>query len=228
MLSYKEYKQLNESLYGAFNLGIKQNNVLTPPIGATGASEMLETEPLEEAKKTCKKCGKGMDCECEKHDEDEEEKEKGLTDGQKKLPKSLQDAILKKKGKKKDKDEDKDDHDHDDHDDHDNEDEDEDEDEGLTSGQKKLPKALQNAIMKKKGKKEWSEVMADVESLLEDIKNQKVIDDVRNAMNQIKESASIKQMTEEEKSWWDSVNDQLAQPGDLGFAPIGKITQQLR
>ena len=224
MLSYKEYKQLNESLYGAFNLGIKQNNVLTPPIGATGASEILETEPdevenLEEAKKVCKKCGKGMDCECEKHDEDEEEnEEKGLTDGQKKLPKSLQDAILKKKGKKKDKD---------DHEDED-EDDDEDEDEGLTSGQKKLPKALQNAIMKKKGKKEWSEVMADVESLLEDIKNQKVIDDVRNAMNQIKESASTKQMTEEEKSWWDSVNDQLAQPGDLGFAPIGKITQQLR
>lgn len=220
MLSYKEYKQLNESLYGAFNLGIKQNNVLTPLIGATGASDTLEIEPeaenLEEAKKVCKKCGKGMDCECEKHDEDKEEnEEKGLTDGQKKLPKSLQDAILKKKGKKKDKNED------------DHEDDHEDEDEGLTNGQKKLPKALQNAIMKKKNKKEWSEVMADVESLLEDIKNQKVIDDVRNAMNQIKESASAKQMTEEEKSWWDSVNSQL-KPGDLGFAPIGKITQQLR
>jgi hypothetical protein len=180
MLSYKEYKQLNESLYGAFNLGIKQNNVLTPPIGATGESEILETEPeaenLEEAKKVCKKCGKGMDCECEKHDKDEEEKEEELTDGQKKLPKALQDAIMKKKGKKKDKNED--DHDHDDEDE--DEDEDENEDKGLTSGQKKLPKALQDAILKKQGKKEWSEVMADVESLLEDIKNQKVIDIFNN------------------------------------------------
>lgn len=81
MLSYKEYKQLNESLYGAFNLGIKQNNVITPPIGATGASELIETTPEEDSIEEAKK----------------NKEEKGLTDAQKKLPKALQDAILKKK-----------------------------------------------------------------------------------------------------------------------------------
>jgi hypothetical protein len=82
----------------------------------------------------------------------------GLTAGQKKLPKALQDAILKKKGKtpKKDdddkeekeekgkkgekgeKDDDKDDKD--------------DKKVGLTAGQKKLPQALQDAILKKQKK----------------------------------------------------------------------------
>ena len=116
MLSYKEYKQLNESLYGAFNLGIKQNNILTPPIGATGESEILDSDTeasddqldLEESKKVCK-CGKmmkkGMDCECSKDkdhddDKDDDKDDDGLTAGQKKLPKALQDAILKKKKSK--------------------------------------------------------------------------------------------------------------------------------
>ena len=61
MLSYKQYKQLNESLYGSINLGIKSPSSLTPPIGATGATEIIELEKnqdpsLEEAKK----CGKMM------------------------------------------------------------------------------------------------------------------------------------------------------------------------
>ena len=178
MLSYQQYKQLNESLYGAFNLGIKQNNILTPPIGATGASEITENSPEEDSIEEAKE-------------------EKGLTSAQKKLPKALQDAILKKKNKN--------------HKDEDKEEKDEDKEEkGLTAAQKKLPKALQDAILKKqKSKKEWEEVMSDVESLLEDIKNQRVVQDVRNAMNQLKESISKKDMTEEEKAWWDSVNGQI-------------------
>jgi hypothetical protein len=83
---------------------------------------------------------------------------KGLTAGQKKLPKPLRDAILKKQGLKPEKDDDdekdkkeksektekgKKDNDKDDKDD---------KKEGLTAGQKKLPKALQDAILKKQKK----------------------------------------------------------------------------
>jgi hypothetical protein len=56
----------------------------------------------------------------------------GLTAKQKKLPKALQDAILKKKGKKADKKEEP--------------------KKGLTAAQKKLPKALQDAILAKQKK----------------------------------------------------------------------------
>lgn len=76
----------------------------------------------------------------------EESKKGGLTAGQKKLPKALQDAILKKQGKKVD-------------DDCDckksKKDEEKKEDEpkkGLTPGQKKLPEALQKAILKRQNK----------------------------------------------------------------------------
>jgi len=131
MLSYKEYKQLNESLYGAFNLGIKQNNVITPPIGATGASELIETTPEEDSIEEAKK----------------NKEEKGLTDAQKKLPKALQDAILKKKNKNKDHDKEEKDHDK--------------EEKGLTAAQKKLPKALQNAILKKKNMTEEEQAWWD-------------------------------------------------------------------
>ena len=72
----------------------------------------------------------------------------GLTAKQKKLPKALQDAILKKKGKKSDdKEEDKDDKKKDKKDE--KEDKDEKSKKGLTAAQKKLPKALQDAILKK-------------------------------------------------------------------------------
>lgn len=61
----------------------------------------------------------------------------GLTAKQKKLPKALQDAILKKKGKKADDKKD---------------DKKEEPKKGLTAAQKKLPKALQDAILKKQKK----------------------------------------------------------------------------
>lgn len=67
MLSYKEYKLLNESLY---NLGIRSPEVISEPIGKTGA-----TETLEEAKaKKCMKMKKGMEGDCggKDHEEDEE------------------------------------------------------------------------------------------------------------------------------------------------------------
>ena len=59
----------------------------------------------------------------------------GLSAKQKKLPKALQDAILKKQGNKVDKKVEKEDK--------------EEPRNGLTAKQKKLPKALQDAIIKK-------------------------------------------------------------------------------
>jgi hypothetical protein len=75
MLSYKEYKQLNESLHGAYNLGLRSQAALVPPVGATGASEILEkdAEPsIEEAKKCGKMMKKKMSSD-EMEDEDEDE-----------------------------------------------------------------------------------------------------------------------------------------------------------
>jgi hypothetical protein len=93
-----------------------------------------------------------IDSDFEEEEQEEEESEmrrrvwgdelvEGLTAKQKKLPKALQDAILKKKGKKvEDKEENKKDK---------KEDKKEEPKKGLTAGQKKLPKALQDAILKK-------------------------------------------------------------------------------
>jgi phosphopantothenoylcysteine synthetase/decarboxylase len=84
-----------------------------------------------------------------------EGKKDGLTAGQKKLPQALQDAILKKKGQKPEKDDDDDDKD-DKEKKGKKEDKDDDKDDkkdGLTAGQKKLPQALQDAILKKQKKR---------------------------------------------------------------------------
>jgi hypothetical protein len=205
MLSYKQYKQLNESLYGAVNLGIKSPSSLTPPIGATGATEVVELEKnedpsLEEAKKCGKMMKKGMEDEkCEDEDDVEE----------------------------KDEDEEEEDSEEKDSDDE------EDEEKGeLTAAQKKgLPEGLRKAIEKKKkkgGKKEWSEILADFDSLLEG-KDQAVVDQIKNSLEGIKKLLETREMTEEEKAWWASVNNQLGpNPGECGFAPVGQITQAIR
>ena len=193
MLSYKEYKQLNESLYGAINLGIKSTNSLTPPIGATGASvvETEDSEPsLEEAKKCGKMMKKGMGCE---EDEDKEDME--------------------------DEKEEKDSDDSEEDSEESSEDESEDSDE-------ESEKMMMKKKMKKKAKKEWNEILADFENLLEG-KDESVVDQVKNSLENIKKLLETKEMTEEEKAWWDSVNSQIG-PGDLGFAPVGKVTQALR
>jgi hypothetical protein len=78
---------------------------------------------------------------------------KGLTAGQKKLPKALQDAILKKQGLKPEKDDDADKDDKEKKGKKEEKDDDKDDKKvGLTAGQKKLPKALQDAILKKQNK----------------------------------------------------------------------------
>lgn len=190
MLTYKEYKQLNESLYGAINLGIKSANTVAGPIGATGASEeVVNAEPsLEEAKKCGSMMKKGMDCDSEEKDvEDEDEKEVDDKDSE--------------------------------------EEHEEDSDE---SEEKEDEKMMMKKKMKKKSKKEWNEILSDFDSLLEG-KDESVVNQVKSSLENIKKMLETKEMTEEEKTWWASVNSQLgAAPGDLGFAPVGKITQAIR
>lgn len=59
------------------------------------------TEVAKDVLQEKAKSKKDDDCDCETEDKKEDKKEpkKGLTAGQKKLPKALQDAILKKQGK---------------------------------------------------------------------------------------------------------------------------------
>lgn len=124
---------------------------------------MEEVNPLED-EDNCLTCGDDdedvLDDYAEEEEVDEEgddiemrrrvwgdELVEGLTAKQKKLPKALQDAILKKQGKKvedkkEDKKEDKEDKKKD-------KKEDKEPKKGLTAAQKKLPKALQDAILKK-------------------------------------------------------------------------------
>jgi hypothetical protein len=92
-------------------------------------------------------CQCGGNCGCS-----EEESEAALTSKQKKLPPALQKAILKKQGKKSDKDEEDKDEKEDDKDEEKNKDKDDTPTKGLTNKQKKLPPALQKAILKRQGK----------------------------------------------------------------------------
>ena len=106
----------------------------------------VEEEITEENEKEEDCCGKGCGCH-------EENSEAALSEKQKKLPPALQKAILKKKGKKttEDKGDDKDK-------DADKEEKKEDEEskpsKGLSEKQKKLPPALQKAILKRQAKAE--------------------------------------------------------------------------
>jgi hypothetical protein len=79
----------------------------------------------------------------ETFNESKKEKVEGLTAAQKKLPKALQDAILKKAGKSPKKEEKEDSKEKTKKEDS------KEKGKGLTAGQKKLPKALQDAILKK-------------------------------------------------------------------------------
>lgn len=190
MLTYKEYKQLNESLYGAINLGIRSANTVAGPIGATGASEeVVNTEPsLEEAKKCGSMMKKKMDCDSDEKEVEDEEKEVEDKDSEEE---------------------------HEDEGDEEKEESEEDE------------KMMMKKKMKKKSKKEWNEILSDFDSLLEG-QDEAVISQVKNSLEGIKKMLETKEMTEEEKTWWASVNNQLGTPGDLGFAPVGKIGQAIR
>jgi hypothetical protein len=153
MLSYKEYKLLNESLYGAFNLGLKNPNTVGSIVSASsinGTEAALEAE-AEEAIEEAKKIKKKMDCGSDEEEmEDEEEDSKDS------------DEESEEESEEEEEDED------------DDEDEEEEEDE--------KPK-----FMKKRAKKEWSEVLADLESVLEDVSDEAALSEIRKGLQTIKE-----------------------------------------
>lgn len=154
MLSYKEYKLLNESLYGAFNLGLKNPNTVGGIVSASsinGTEAALEAE-AEEAIEEAKKMKKKMDC-----GSDEEEME--------------DDDVEKEDGENEEDSEDEDSADED------SEDEDEDDEDEV----KEEPKFM------KKAKKEWSEVLADLETVLEGIDDEESISEIKKGMSILKE-----------------------------------------
>jgi hypothetical protein len=152
MLSYKEYKLLNESLYGAFNLGLKNPNTVGSIVSASsinGTEAALEAE-AEEAIEEAKKMKKKMDCGSDEEEMEDQEDEK-------------EDS--------KDSDEESDDEEDEDEDDDEEDDEEEEE-----------PK-----FMKKRAKKEWSEVLADLETVLEGIDDEESISEIKKGMAILKE-----------------------------------------
>jgi len=170
MLSYKEYKLLNESLYGAFNLGLKSQNTVagivsdSPVNGTDAAIEAESEEAIEEAKKMKKKM---------LGDEDSEKKVK------------VTDEV---------DDDHEDDEDHDDKEDEDEGDEDEgdedegDEDEGDEDEGDEDEKDLSfmKKKMNKKSKKEWSEVIADLEEVLEAVDDEEALTEVKKGLEMMK------------------------------------------
>ena len=156
MLSYKEYKLLNESLYGAFNLGLRSQNTVGGIVSQSGtngteaAIEAQSEEAIEEAKKMKKKM------------EDEEAPEEDVEE---------------KEGEEDSEEEDSEEKENDD--DADGEEEDSDEEE---EGDEDEPK-----FMKKKAKKEWSEIVSDLEAILEDISDDGAIAEIKKGLETIKE-----------------------------------------
>lgn len=166
MLSYKEYKLLNESLYGALNLGLKSHGTVGGIVsdsqvnGTEAAIEAESEEAIEEAKKTKKK----MDSDSDSSDDDEDKKAVDAEDHD----------------DSEDHDEDSEDEDDEDEDDEDHDEDSEDEDEEEAKDDKPM-------FMKKKSKKEWSEVISDLETILEDITDDSALAEIKKGLDTIKE-----------------------------------------
>lgn len=155
MLSYKEYKLLNESLYGAFNLGLKNPNVVAGIVTSSninGTEAALEAE-AEEAIEEAKKMKKKMDCGSEEEDmekpEDEDSKVSDEEDSE--------------------------------------EEEEEEEEDSEDEESEEEEKEEEPKFMKKKAKKEWSEIVADLESFLEDVSEEESLIEIKKGLELIKE-----------------------------------------
>lgn len=171
MLSYKEYKLLNESLYGAFNLGLRSQGAVggivsdSPVNGTEAAVEAESEEAIEEAKKMKKKMlGDDEEVKAKHSDEDEHEDDDDHSDD--------------------------DEHEDEDKDEDENEDEDEveegDEDEEDDSDDEKKDFSFMKKKMKKKSKKEWTDVMADLEEILEVVDDEEALTEVKKGLEMMK------------------------------------------
>jgi hypothetical protein len=171
MLSYKEYKLLNESLYGAFNLGLRSHGTVGGIVsgssvnGTEAAIEAEAEEAIEEAKKMKKKM---------EDDEEEEEGDEDLVDN----PEKSEDDDSDDEDDSEDEDSEEEDSEE--------EDEDEDEDEEESEDAEKKDFAFMKKKMKKKAKKEWSEVMSDLESVLEVVDDEEALTEVKKGLEMMK------------------------------------------
>lgn len=163
MLSYKEYKQLNESLYGAFNLGLKSpQNVggivsASSVNGTEAALEAQAEEAIEEAKKMKKKmCGDEEEVSVDSEDEEKDDE--------------VEDEDSEDSEEDSDEDEDSEDEDED-------SDEEEDEDKVV-----EVPK-----MMKKKAKKEWTEALSDLEEIVSEIADKETFEEAKKGFNFVRD-----------------------------------------
>jgi hypothetical protein len=193
MLSYKEYKLLNESLYGAFNLGLKGHSTVGGIVsdssvnGTEAALEAESEEAIEEAKKG-KKMKKKMF-----GDEEEVVKKVKVSDEDHEDKDSDDDHEDEDEDSDDDHDDDDDDddgdRDHDDHEDDHDEDDDDDHDEEKSDSKGRefaFMKKKSKKHMKKKSKKEWSEVMSDLEDILEAIDDEEALLEVKKGLQMMK------------------------------------------
>jgi hypothetical protein len=249
MLSYKEYKLLNESLYGAFNLGLKGHSTVGGIVsdssvnGTEAALEAESEDAIEEAKKG-KKMKKKMIGDEEEvvkkvkvSDEDHEEDEESEED--------------EDHEEEDDKDDDKeDDSDDDKEDDSDDDKEDDSDDEEKSDSKEKefaFMKKKSKKHMKKKAKKEWAEVISDLEEILEVVDDEEALTEVKKGLEMMKKGMEKgmkknmgcgtkkcgKYMNEEEQAWWQSVNGMLnSEPNqknwDGGWKEVGEVEQAVR
>jgi len=171
MLSYKEYKQLNESLY---NLGIRSPNIVAGIVsdsqlnGTEAAIEAESEEAIEEAKKAKKCMNKKMDGEMEDV-----------------KPSDVEDEVAEDENEDEDSEEESDE----DEDSEDEEESEEDEDEESEDDEdEEEPEVKEEPkFMKKRAKKEWSEVLADLESVLEDVSDEAALSEIKKGLQTIKE-----------------------------------------
>ena len=236
MLSYKEYKLINESLYGAFNLGLKAHSTVG---GIVSGSPINGTEAAEEALEEAKKMKKKMDGEIESEkegDDDEEEVVKKVDSGD--------------EDSDDDEDSEEDDSDDEGDDEEDSDDDEEDSEEKEPESEKKdfafMKKKMKNK-MKKKSKKEWSDFMSDLESILEGIDDEDSLTEVKKGLEMMKKGMENgmkkkmdggcgkkcgKYMNEADQDWWNSVNSMINASPDQkawdGWSEVGEVQQAVR
>ena len=166
MLSYSEYKKLNESLYGVQVLGLRQpHNLTQQPMGANTEIEESEAAENEEVK-----------AEAEETVEAQAETEEVKAE------------------------------------------------ETAETEEVKAEETAETEEVQTEENNQLEKILSELESLLEG-KATDVVQEVKSNISKIKELLETKEMTDEEKSWWNSVNGQLGetQPGDCGHAPSTRI-----
>jgi hypothetical protein len=183
MLSYKEYKQLNESLY---NLGIRSPNVISEPIGKTGVDTLEEAK----AKKKCDKMmKKGMEDE-----ELEDEVEKDVEDSGKDekpdddVEKDIEDSEESEEG-----------------------DEEEDAEHSDVEDKVMMMKKKMKKKSKKEWSEIESDLNDLIESIKNPealLEVKKGLEIMKKGMKKC--ACSESQLSSEEKSWWDSVNSMIS------------------